>query len=216
MTDHLHWTEQLSDYLDGALSPERQRAMRDHLAGCGECARALEELRAVVAWAERYRPPMVSGDGWPAIRERIEREKVVAIPRLRDRRFGWQGLVAAGLAMATIAGGSVWYLSRPTPLPDPIDPRANPPVMVEASTGDFDAAVQELEQLLAADRGRLDTATVRVVEESLRTIDQAIAEARAAVQRDSSQAYLNGRIAAHMRQKLAILRMATRAVHSET
>jgi len=216
MTEHLQWTEQLSDYLDGALSANRERAVRDHLAQCAECSRTLKELRAVVTWADGYRPPMVAGDGWPAIRERIEREKVVAIPRFRDRRFGWQGLVAAGLAMATIAGGSVWYLSRPTPLPDPIDPRANPPVMVEASTGDFDAAVRELEELLAQDRGRLDTATVRVVEESLRTIDRAIAEARAAVQRDSSQAYLNGRIAAHMRQKLAILRMATRAVHSET
>jgi hypothetical protein len=79
-----------------------------------------------------------------------------------------------------------------------------------------DLEIQDLEQLLASGRTVLDTATVRVVEESLRLIDDAIADARAAIQRDSTRLYLNGRIAAHMRQKLAILRMATRAIGAET
>jgi hypothetical protein len=80
----------------------------------------------------------------------------------------------------------------------------------------YDSASTELTRTLDANRGRLDTATVRVLEQSIRTIDQAVAEARAAIQRDTANAYLNGQIAANLRKKINLLKAATRAIHSET
>jgi hypothetical protein len=80
----------------------------------------------------------------------------------------------------------------------------------------YDTAVTALEKTLEANRSRLDTGTVRVVEESLKTIDRAIAEARAAIQRDSTNGYLNGQIAANLRKKVNLLRLATRAIASQT
>jgi len=215
--DHSYWTDQLSDFLDGELPAKRAREVREHLRACEACRRATSELEAVVQWAASYQPPVPSDDGWPALRRRIEEGKTVAFPPARNR-FGWSALIAAGLVMATVTGGGVWMLTRVTPEPAVVSSpeRLGPPVMVETSTGEVDVAVRELEVLLRENRSGLDTATVRVVEQSLRTIDQAIAEARAAVQRDSSLAYLNGRIAAQLRQKLDILRTATRAMHAET
>jgi hypothetical protein len=76
----------------------------------------------------------------------------------------------------------------------------------------YESAVADLEKLLADGRDKLDTATVRVLEESLGKIDTAIAEARAAIERDSSNAFLNRQLAASMRKKLNLLRAVASAL----
>ena len=76
----------------------------------------------------------------------------------------------------------------------------------------YDAAVADLERVLAEGRGRLDTATVRVLEQNLRVIDQAIEQARRAVAADSANAYLNSHLAETMRRKLDLLRQAASLV----
>jgi len=70
------------------------------------------------------------------------------------------------------------------------------------------SAVRELELVLAEHRDRLDTATVRVIEESLATIDRAIAEAVAALGEDPANPYLTGHLATAMRRKLDVLQQA--------
>ena len=44
-----HWTDRLSDYLDGELPPAERNSLEAHLETCAECARVLEELRTVVS-----------------------------------------------------------------------------------------------------------------------------------------------------------------------
>ena len=53
---------------------------------------------------------------------------------------------------------------------------------------------------------------VRVLEESLQKIDTAIAEARAAVARDSNNAFLSRQLSANMRKKLNLLRAVAGAL----
>jgi hypothetical protein len=53
---------------------------------------------------------------------------------------------------------------------------------------------------------------VRVLEQNLRVIDQAIEQARRAVAADSANAYLNSHLAETMRQKLDLLRQAASLV----
>ena len=72
MDDALHLrcqdlVEQLTDYLDDALPPERMRLVREHLALCDGCSAHLEQLRKAVAAieatpAERRRRS--TSDGW--------------------------------------------------------------------------------------------------------------------------------------------------------
>jgi hypothetical protein len=72
----------------------------------------------------------------------------------------------------------------------------------------YAAAVADLERVLAEGRGRLDTTTVRVIEQNLATIDRAIAEAQRALAADSGNMYLNTHLAETMRRKLELLRQA--------
>ena len=79
----------------------------------------------------------------------------------------------------------------------------------------YDAAVADLEQALAKGRGRLDKATIAIVEENLSIIDQAIAQARAALTSDPANSYLSGHLVEARRKKLDLLRRAA-ALASET
>jgi hypothetical protein len=73
----------------------------------------------------------------------------------------------------------------------------------------YDQAVAELEQALAAGRGRLEPRTLRILEENLRTIDRAIGDARRAVEADPANAWLREHLAATMKRKVDLLRTAT-------
>ena len=48
---HEEWTDRLSDFLDGELPADEQRAVEAHLRGCAACAAVLEDLKRVVARA---------------------------------------------------------------------------------------------------------------------------------------------------------------------
>jgi len=222
------FTNQLSAYLDDELDSASRNRLEAHLAGCPECAAVLADLRAIVAAAPHYPGREPSRDLWTSIESRLDEVEVVPIGTARPpdrltarppvRRFGWTALIAASLAMAAVGGGAVWLTlrqSEPSDAPLAIVPPPAAPAL-PAAYREFDAAVQDLEQVLAAGRGRLDTVTVRLVEENLRKIDAALADARAAVQRDPANAYLNRQIAANMRLKLNLLRSATNAIAART
>ena len=222
------WTDRLSEYLDEELAPEERAALAAHLEECAECSATLADLRRVVARARALEPAGPATDLWPGIAERIGAGSgpVRAVSRERFRRisFSLPQLLAAGIALMVLSGGSVWLVqSRGNPsLPLATHPTPSP----LASTGGgvtpvgwqrraapgYDAAVADLERVLEQGRGRLDTATVRVLEQNLKVIDRAIEQARRAVAADSANAYLNSHLAETMRQKLDLLRQAASLV----
>jgi anti-sigma factor RsiW len=229
------FTEQLSPYLDGELDARAAARLEQHLGECLDCTRTLAELRAIVAAAPGYPGREPSRDLWSAIASRLDEPEVVSIDSVRrnpvvapeplraGRRFGWRELIAASVVMAAIGGGAVWLAvgpSLPTAAPvtavGRVDGDSQAVLQAGAAEAEYDAAVRDLEQLLAAGRERLDSSTVRTIEQSLARIDVAITEARVAVQRDPSSAYLSRQIAANMRRKLNLLRVATQAIAART
>ena len=72
----------------------------------------------------------------------------------------------------------------------------------------YDAAVADLEKALKNGRGKLDKATIEIVEHNLQIIDQAIAQARDALAADPANSYLSGHLVETRRRKLDLLRRA--------
>jgi hypothetical protein len=66
--------------------------------------------------------------------------------------------------------------------------------------------------VLAGGRGQLDTTTIKVIEQNLAAIDQAIAQAQRALEADPANMYLNTHLAETMRRKLELLRQAATLV----
>lgn len=214
MTDP--WTDRLSEYVDGDLGAEERRALEAHLSGCDACAGVVTELRAVVAAAGGLADRDPAVDLWPGIaRQLSEMPGVASLPlRRRTHRratFSVPQLAAAGLALALVSSGILWNALRGggDVAPPAVDLPAVTvrPAATEPAAA-YGAAIDDLEAVLAQHRERLDTATVRVLEESLAIIDRAIGEAEAALAADPASRYLNGHLATTMQRKLALLKQA--------
>lgn len=232
-----HPDAQLSALLDDELDEAAAAAVRAHVAGCPECQSVLADLEAIRtqarAWAHVDATP--ASDLWPGVLSRLDAADAdgsapslsragVVVPgpaRWYARRWtvGVPELALAASLAAAVAGALVW--SRPSPPAEvaavtPIVADAEP-LAVEASAvtpvsfadAQYDAAIGDLERVLAEQRGRLDPRTVMVLERNLRVIDDAIREAREALAADPANALLNAHLAGARRRKLDLLRRAT-------
>lgn len=201
------WTDRLSEYVDGELANGERHALEAHLATCAECRATVEDLRKVVGRARALDDRAPKTDLWPGVARRIGSGKVVEI---RSRRFSFNvpQLIAASIALVLLSGGGVWMaLNQRTPVRFTTGPsRPDNERTVAYWTGRTDAAIADLQEDLQRNESRLDTATVRVVRENLALIDRAIGQARAALDADPGNAYLNLHLADTMRRKLELLR----------
>jgi len=225
MTAHLDL--ELSACLDEELDAAERTRVEAHLAGCAECRTALEDLRHLVRRAGTLddRPP--EQDLWPAISARISSESTADVvplaPRRRRISFSVPQLAAAALALMAVSSGVATLAARggfgappSVSAPAEVGMRAVGVTLPgQAALESYDTAIADLQQALDARRGGLDTATVRVIEQSLQVIDGAIAQARAALARDPNNPYLNGHLERSLGRKLEFLRqVATLSVES--
>lgn len=227
MTDQ--WTDRLSEYLDQALSPEERRELETHLDGCDACRETVAGLERVVGRARQLedRPP--ARDLWPGIAARIGSSGPATrsgeqswTQRIRLRRLALSvpQLMAAGVALAVVSAGTAWVMARDGSGGTALAPQDSLPLaqvrpVAGFTEGAYQTAVRDLERALAEGRDRLDTGTVRVVEQSLQAIDAAIMEARRALAADPSSAYLNDHLAETMRRKLDLMRRAAALAMAE-
>ncbi len=113
-----------------------------------------------------------------------------------------------------LSGGAVWLSlsggqsSSQVAVAPGVRTGAAVAVLAGFGTTEYDAAVAELQEILQSAGDRLDSGTVRVLEQSLATIDRAINEARAAIDADPESEYLNSHLAATMKRKVQLLRRA--------
>jgi hypothetical protein len=161
-----------------------------------------------------------------------------AITPFRTRRprrisFTLPQLAAASILLAAVSGGVAWqFRGRPdagtagvaAPLASTAQPEgptadaqtrpdihASPALITTVSLADaqYDAAVSDLEKALEKGRGRLDAATIAIVEKNLQIIDRAIDQARQALESDPANTYLSSHLVETRRKKLDLLRRAT-------
>jgi anti-sigma factor RsiW len=212
------WTDRLSEYLDGELKGSERALLEAHLERCEDCQETLAGLRRVVTRARSLedRPP--AADLWAGVAQRIGAQQSVTPAARRRLTFSVPQLLAAGIALALLSASGAWMLHPAVQTvavqpasPGPADATVTP-VGAPSAIRSYDAAVSDLERLLEQGRGRLDTATVRVLEQNLAIIDRAIADARRAVAADSANVYLNTHLAETMRRKVDLLRQAAALV----
>jgi anti-sigma factor RsiW len=228
MHEHTEWTDRLSDYLDGELSDHEHRSVAAHVAGCVECSQALHELRAVVERARTLVPAEPPADLWKAVADRIVVENEGPIATLGTRRrfsFTWPELIAASVLLVLVSGWAALRMNTPSSAdlqvrrPDSADLQVRQPGNADIQAGpdvvpasvddiEYDAAVADLQRALQSGRGQLDPATVKIVEQNLAIIDQAVDDARRALAQDPANADLSGYLQETKRRKLDLLRHA--------
>ncbi len=225
MTDH--WTDRLSDYLDGELSVEERATLEAHLGECDECSATLADLRRVVARAHALDDRPLAADHWPAIAALIGSEITPIGTGRKGRRFSFSApqLAAAAMALMMVSAGTAVWLARTHRAAPPKQvvegavtaaPTVRPVALGGSAPVAYDSAVSELRRVLEQGRGRLDTLTVRVLEENLGRIDRAITDAQRAVASDPANVYLNGHLAETRLRKLQLLRRAAQLASAQS
>jgi len=217
------WTEKLSEYLDGELGMTDRELLERHLDDCAECTRVLSELKRVVGRARAMDDRRPDVDLWAGVAAGIgasvqarpsDKPAAKKMPAVWRRRVSVSVPQLAAAALAVVMSWSAWAFwtgSRAEPVdvsiaaePSPVD--VMPVSMLETK---YDHAVADLQRLLEDEREMLSPATVKVLEESLATIDRAIDSAQEAVRADPESEYLRGHLERTTRQKLTLLRRVT-------
>jgi hypothetical protein len=133
----------------------------------------------------------------------------------------WSQLAVAASFLIAVSTGLTWFVARqPVAAPaateavvqaesEPVGSASGQVQQANFADKQYDAAVTDLEKILRDDRDRLDPRTVMVIERNLQTIDDAIQQAREALDKDPSNTYLNSHLADARRRKLELLRRAT-------
>jgi hypothetical protein len=226
--------QRLSEYLDGELTDAEAGALERELDADPELAGLLAELREVKNAASELEERGPESDLWPQIAARIESERIVDLGSARrDRRrisFTVPQFAAAMVATLLLGGGALWVagsiggftgagqsgvVSSAAPdaegefTPDP----GMPVRLVEKSEPrnpslKSDLAIAALEARLEEGRGNLDSSTVRILEESLATIDRAIESAAKALEADPGNIWLNRHLADSKSRKVRLLEKA--------
>jgi len=211
----------LADYLDGTLDAPAREAVERHLAGCARCAAmvaALDERPAAAASLPLLTPER---DLWSGISARIE-PRVLPMTERRagaPARGGWRVARFAAAAALLIAATAV--ITRSIVL------KTNPSGQPDVATGGvpgtkptpgklvdnqqkliltYDEEILRLDSAVTERRSQLDTNTVKIIEKNLKVIDKAIAESRAALEKDPHSHFLNDQLARVLDQKVGLLR----------
>lgn len=213
------WIDRASEYLDGELSPEELSEFERELDRSEELSRVVAELRQVVKRAERLGPRPPRKGLWTEIAARIQRKPSLVGSRPSSQRVGRRysltltQLVAAGLATVIVSGALAWgsvSLDR-AGLVDSRDrgfPSASFAASASPEAPGYEMAISELEETLREGQEVLDSATIRVLEESLISINRAIEDARRALAADSSDLFVNRHLRRALRRKRELLQAA--------
>ena len=219
------FTDRLSDYIDDEITGAERAVIDAHLATCADCGAVVQELRSVAERAASLADVPPRRDLWPGVAARLSppaRPSAMWLFRrlVSARRFSFTlpQLAAASLAIMLLSGGVVWMARSGDPRADfpPVSADGTPPTAHREtvapagfSDSQYDDAIADLEQTLEAGRTRLDSATVRILEENLASIDRAIDQSRRALAADPANIYLNRHLADARQRKLSLLRRAS-------
>jgi hypothetical protein len=197
---------------DGTLAPEHTTAVGQHLETCGACAADVVHIKTLMT-RTREAPTSVADDGgdlWPAIRARIEQDKVASLPGRRAmgggrRRYVWLAaasvLAAGSIAVivvrrnATLAAPSVERVGAGTPF-----------TAVAESTHVYEEQIKFLLNELELRRALMRPQTAASVDHELEVIDSAIAELKRAIERDPKNVALRALLAQSYKQKVDLLK----------
>ena len=201
--------EQISELAESRVPHAESR---EHLSACAECRATLERVQRLIDAAHALPrdiapPPEI----WSQLQTRVKAGNTA--PRTRSWNRGW---LAAAAAVVVLVGSAIVLppslgksKGKGAVVQTPATNVAVVSPVVLAVEDCYSPAIRDLRRTLDQQRGTLAPATLSVVERSLVTIDNAIAEARAALASDPANQALVQILSAQFEHKVELLQRAT-------
>ena len=212
---------ELGDYVDGALAPDRVRAVDAHVSTCLRCRSIVADFTAIRDAARTLEPQMPAAHVWTHIAAALEEEPRAGIPdrllpsawwRLGTGALAWKPLAAAAAMVAVLAGGTwlAWYdastrsgarqaANASAAIESTIDAE------VQLAEQHYSTAIGDLEKVTRAEGGSLDPETAKVMQANLAVIDQAIGQSREALKSEPANTVAQESLFDALRSKVQLL-----------
>jgi predicted anti-sigma-YlaC factor YlaD len=191
----------LGDAVDGTLDAERQAQIDAHGRECAACRNLLNdltEIRAAAATLDRVTP---SPELWRAIAAQVENPPRAHAP-------SWARLAAAA-AVVLMLGAAAWLAlgpqSRGGDGETASDLARSAATELQLAEQHYENAITALEQLTVGKNNALDPSVAAQIAESLKSIDRAIDDSRAALKTDPSSFVAQTSLLEALRMKVALL-----------
>ena len=205
----------LDALIDGELAAGERDEVVEHLRTCSACREDERRLRRVVEVArELPREIAPERDLWPAIAARIEADKVVVGGFGATRAVWRRGRAWLAAAALVVLAATVLVLAWRGRQPALHVASGNRPridlrlasLELDSVRSTYAKARQELLTLLSARRSELSPETVKVIEENVVIIDDAVEKIQAALAKDPGNRELNMLLVTAYRQEIDLLR----------
>lgn len=189
----------IDSYVAGTLAAREALALEEHVASCADCAEDLAAARAlrdpVRALPRQLQPP---SDLWPAVRQRV----------VRRRTPGWGALAAAAVLLIAVSSLVTALLVNRGDAGN--SPLSSSPGAIQVIEAGYLEQTRDLEAALEEGRDNLAPETIAIVERNLEIISDAIAESRAALEKDPANQDLRILLRTSHEQRVALLEQAVR------
>jgi len=209
----------LDEYVDGELSESEFQEMELHLAGCQACRGEERQLRALLAQAAALPKEMAPArDLWPELSARLQgAEGARLVARSRPARLVRPATLAAAAAVLIAVSAALWnrdHLGTPAPFAGSpsVQPVAMGTVPVELLDTEREYARASTDLMAAIDRqkGTLAPETRALLDANLKTIDDALAQIRAALRKDPGNGQLTHLLTSTHQKKVDALQRVVR------
>jgi anti-sigma factor RsiW len=200
----------MDDYVDGTLPEREATALGEHLDVCAACRESEADMRRLLAEASALpRELEPARDLWPEVKARIE-GRAAAPTVSAERPIPFLRLAAAAAALVVVTSAATLWLMRDRTAPPAVNGFHSAPAMVslKASEPDYLKARKALLASLQARRSRLSPETVKVIDENLAVMDQALRNMKKALDKDPGNRGLAVMIEDTYRQEIALLMQA--------
>lgn len=203
--------EWLGDAVDGTLDVERQAQIDAHSRACETCRELLNDLREIRAAAATLDRLTPSPDVWSAIAAKVPlaspKRPVYAASPFRPGRLAWPQLAAAA-ALMIMLGTAAWFAAG-TGSRRSTDGTSNlvrnAASELQLAEQHYENAITALEQLTVNKDNALDPSVAAEIAESLKSIDRAIDDSRAALKSDPSSFVAETSLLEALRMKVGLL-----------
>jgi hypothetical protein len=201
----------LGDAVDGTLDTARQAAVDAHCRACAACRELLADLKEIRATASTLDRRTPSPELWRAIAAKVEpaspKRPAYGTAPLRRDRLAWP--LAAAAAVVMMLGAAAWFTVgnqfRGGGRDAAADLARSAASELQLAEQHYENAIAALEQLTVKHDNALDPSVAAEIAASLKSIDRAIDDSRAALKSDPNSFVAQTSLLEALRMKVALL-----------